>query len=150
MAQQLIQYPTGPRAASIMDLPNTVWRDTLVPAAFNGAQFHCEQYTVESGRRLIEHEFPKRDMPDCEDMGHRALTWEVRGYIIVYPFNVNNSDLYQRDYRIGRDALVREVGKGRPVHVAGSDAAGLQGCSGERYRLTVEHGAPSAAMPLSI
>jgi prophage DNA circulation protein len=105
---------SGPRASSIFEIPNTAWRDTLVPASFNGAPFHCEQYSVESGRRLIEHEFPKRDLPYAEDMGHRAMSWEVRGYIIAFPINVRNSLLYQRDYRNARDALVRELLKGGP------------------------------------
>ncbi len=107
-------YVPGAHAAHIMEIPNTAWRDTLVPASFNGAQFHCEQHSLESGRRLVEHEFPKRDLPYAEDLGHRAITWEVRGYIIAYPFDVNNSILYQRDYRNGRDALARELLKGGP------------------------------------
>jgi len=109
-----ISFPEGARAASIMQIPNTAWRDTLVPASLNGANFHCEQYSVESGRRLVQHEFPKRDLPFCEDLGHRALTWDVRGYIIAFPYNIQGSDLYQRDYRTARDALIIQLEAGGP------------------------------------
>jgi prophage DNA circulation protein len=126
---------TGPRAASIFEIPNTAWRDTLVPASFNGAQFHCEQHSLESGRRLVEHEFPKRDLPYAEDLGHRAITWEVRGYIIAYPFDVSNSVLYQRDYREGRDALMRELLKGGPFKLQVQTLPSLTVYC-ERFRLT--------------
>jgi prophage DNA circulation protein len=104
----------GPRASQIMELPNTLWRDELVPASFNGATFHCEQVGIESGRRIVEHEYPKRDLPYSEDMGHRAFTWEIRGYIICYPFDMAGNQLYQRDYRNARDALMKELDAGGP------------------------------------
>jgi prophage DNA circulation protein len=83
------------------------WRDDLIPASFRGAQFHCEANSLESGRRMVQHEFPKRDTPYAEDMGHRAIVWSVRAYCICYPIDVAGSDLYQRDYRIARDALLK-------------------------------------------
>jgi prophage DNA circulation protein len=89
------------------------WRDDLVPAAFRGAEFHCEANSLESGRRLVQHEFPKRDINYCEDMGHKAISWTVRGYLIVYPVDVTGSDLYQRDYRTARDALYRVLADGQ-------------------------------------
>lgn len=130
-----VNWPEGVRAASIMQIPNTAWRDTLVPASLNGATFHCEQYSVESGRRLIEHEFPKRNMPYCEDMGHRALTWEVRGYIIAFPHNVNGAYLYSRDYRIGRDALIVQLENGGPYYLQMQTLPPYKVLC-ERYRLT--------------
>ena len=124
----------GPRAATIFEIPNTVWRDELVPASFNGAPFHCEQYSVESGRRLVEHEFPKRDLPYCEDMGHRAFTFDVRGYIIAYPYDADGG-IYQRDYRNGRDALIRELEKGGPFTLQMQTLPPFTVMC-ERYRLT--------------
>jgi len=128
-------YAPGPHASQIMELPNTTWRDTLVPASFNGATFHCEQHGFESGRRLVEHEFPKRDLPYCEDMGHRAITWEVRGYVIVFPTNVAGNLLYQRDYRNARDALIRELDKGGPFPLQIQTMPALIVFC-ERYRVT--------------
>jgi prophage DNA circulation protein len=126
---------SGPRASSIFEIPNTVWRDTLVPASFAGMQFHCEQNSVESGRRLIVHEYPKRDQPYTEDMGHRAITWEVRGYIIAYPYDVANSVLYTRDYRNARDDLIRALNQGGPAALQMQTLPSLIVYC-ERYRLT--------------
>lgn len=101
--------------AVITDIPNTKWRDELLPATFRAAQFHCEANAWEGGRRIIEHEFPKRDLPYAEDMGRRAISFTVRGYCIAYPFNVEGGDgLYQRDYRPARDALQRALDSGEP------------------------------------
>jgi hypothetical protein len=118
-----------------MEIPNTAWRDTLVPATFNGAPFHCEQHSFESGRRIVEHEFPKRDLPYCEDMGHRAITWEVRGYVIAFPTNIEGQLLYQRDYRNARDALMRELDKGGPFALQVQTLPSLIVYC-ERYRVT--------------
>jgi prophage DNA circulation protein len=89
------------------------WRDSLLPASFRGAEFHCEANSIESGRRLVQHQFPKRDLPYCEDMGHQAISCTVRGYCIVYPVNVSGSNLYQRDYRTARDALYQVLSDGQ-------------------------------------
>ncbi|HEX4200928.1 MAG TPA: DNA circularization N-terminal domain-containing protein [Chthoniobacterales bacterium] len=100
--------------ASIFQIPNTPWRDALIPASFRGAEFHIEAHGLETGRRLVVHEFPKRDYPYTEDMGHKAISWSVRGYCIAYPVNISGSDLYQRDYRTARDALYRVLAAGLP------------------------------------
>jgi prophage DNA circulation protein len=89
------------------------WRDSLMPASFRGAEFHCEADSIEGGRRLVQHQFPKRDLNYCEDMGHQAFSWSVRGYCIVYPSNVAGSNLYQRDYRTARDALFQVLADGQ-------------------------------------
>jgi prophage DNA circulation protein len=99
---------------SIFDIPNTPWRNELLPASFRGAEFHVETGGLESGRRIVVHEFPKKELPWAEDMGRRAVTLEVRGYCIAYPFNINLSGLYQRDYRVPRNALRFELDKGTP------------------------------------
>jgi prophage DNA circulation protein len=98
--------------SSIFDIPNTPWRDDLLPASFRGAEFHVETGGLESGRRIVVHEFPKKELPWSEDMGRRAVTVEVRGYCIAYPFNIGG--LYQRDYRVARNALRIELDKGTP------------------------------------
>jgi prophage DNA circulation protein len=92
----------------ITEITNTAWRDGMMPASFRNAEFHVEAATQESGRRIIIHEFPKRDLPYSEDMGRKAVEFTVRGYCIAYPFNTNNI-LYQRDYRIPRDILITEL-----------------------------------------
>src|SRR5262249_48610501 len=98
---------------SILDIRNP-WRDQLIPASFRGARFHCEQQSIDTGRRLVIHEFPKRDRPYTEDMGQRTLSWTVRGYCICYPFDAPGNPLYQKDYREPRDALYRVLVDGQP------------------------------------
>ena len=94
--------------SQITEIPNTPWRDALMPASYRNAQFHVEAGSRENGRRIVVHEFPKRDVPYSEDMGRKAFEFTVRCYCIAYPFNTDRV-LYQRDYRIGRDALIDEL-----------------------------------------
>jgi prophage DNA circulation protein len=54
----------------------------LVPAMFRGAPFHVDANARSSGRRIVLHEFPKRDVPYAEDMGRKARTFPVTGYVI--------------------------------------------------------------------
>jgi prophage DNA circulation protein len=118
-AQSITRPPTaaGPtipnerfrRVAAITDISNTVWRDELMPAHFDRCMFHVESGARESGRRIVVHEFPKRDLPYAEDLGRSAIQFAVRGYCIVYPRDVDANDpevnLYRRDYRIARNIL---------------------------------------------
>jgi prophage DNA circulation protein len=94
--------------AQITEIPNTPWRNDILPASYRGAQFHVEAGARENGRRIVQHEFPKRDVPYAEDMGRKAYDFTVRGYCIVYPFDTDR-DLYKRDYRISRDLLIAEL-----------------------------------------
>jgi prophage DNA circulation protein len=84
------------------------WRDDLQPASFRGALFHVEAGAKESGRRIVVHEFPKRELPYSEDMGRRAMQFSVRGYCITFPLDTG-IPLYGRDYRIARDALIDQL-----------------------------------------
>lgn len=95
--------------------PATIWRDSLLPANFDGFPFHVEAAVRESGRRIALHQFPKKELPYAEDMGHEAISFTVRGYIIVYPHDdvtTAPGSLYQRDYRNARDRLQDRLDKG--------------------------------------
>jgi hypothetical protein len=99
----------------ITEIRDTKWRDELLPATFRQAEFHCENNAWEGGRRIVEHQFPKRDMPYAEDMGRQAATFTIRGYCIAYPYDLVGGDsLYRRDYRFARNALQRELDIGGP------------------------------------
>jgi prophage DNA circulation protein len=99
--------------STILDIPNTVWRDQLLPAMFRGQQFHMESMSRENGTHVVTHQFPKRDVPYSEPMGRRAFEFTLRGYTIAYPFN-SNQPLYQRDYRVPRDNLIKVLEEGLP------------------------------------
>lgn len=108
--------------ASIADIRNP-WRDDWRQASFRGAAFHVEVGARAGGRRIVPHEYPKRDDPYAEDMGRRARRWHVTAYFISYPVDGNGDTgeavLRLRDYRVGRDALIRALeqeGPGTLVH----------------------------------
>jgi prophage DNA circulation protein len=71
-----------------------LWRMMLVPASFRMAPFHVDANSRTSGRRVVLHEFPKRDTPYAEDMGRSARRFPVTGYVIG------------PDYQIWRELLV--------------------------------------------
>jgi len=123
--------------ATIRDLSNiSIWRQRLLPANFDGLLFHVEAGSQEGGRRIVTHEFPKKDLPYSEDMGKRATEFTVRGYMIAFVRDTN-VDLYKRDYTIARNRLQERLDEGgygvlqlplmRPMKVV---------CS--RYRMTEE------------
>ncbi|MHC2399102.1 prophage DNA circulation protein [Bradyrhizobium barranii subsp. barranii] len=80
------------------------WRDDWVRATYNNAPFHCEANTREGGRRIVEHQFPKKEYPYAEDMGRAAREFSIRAYCIVY--SRDDDDLYRTDYRKVRDRLI--------------------------------------------
>lgn len=69
------------------------WRSRLRQASFRGVPFHVEDVAGESGRRLVVHEFPKRDTPYAEDMGRAARRYTVHGYVIGANFDIGRTAL---------------------------------------------------------
>lgn len=69
------------------------WRDLLLskPASFRDVIFHVETGTRTSGRRVVVHEYPKRNLdkiggpPYTEDMGRHARRFAFSGYLIYKP-----------------------------------------------------------------
>jgi len=93
--------------ASIFDIPSA-WRSRLQPASFKDARFHCEVNSIESGRRIVEHEFPKKDLPYAEDMGRIAKQFSLRGYCITFPSDEEDIR-YRRNYQDARDLLTQRL-----------------------------------------
>ena len=114
----------------------TPWRAKLLPASYKGAEFHVEAMSEDSGRRLVVHEFPKRERPYVEDMGKRTLAYTVRGYVIQY-MRDTSIPLYQRDYTIARDLLRDVLDEGGPGRLQlPSLPSVIVAC--DRYRMTEE------------
>ena len=111
------------------------WRDGLLPAQYGGASFYVDSGSVESGRRIVEHEFPKRDAPYAEDMGRRAIRFQVRAYCVAYPRDAGG--LKVRDYRKPRDALKEKLETGGSASLQLPTLKPLTVVC-ERYRLTEE------------
>lgn len=58
------------------------WAATLRRASYRGASFFVEADQVQTGRRLVIHEFPHRDTPYVEDMGRKANMLTVTAYVV--------------------------------------------------------------------
>jgi len=68
--------------ATIQEVAPAPWRMNLVPASYGGVRFHVEQQGRSGGRRVVLHEYPKRNTPFAEDMGRVAFRYQMTGYII--------------------------------------------------------------------
>lgn len=83
------------------------WREEWIPASYKGVEFFVENASRASGRRGIEWEFPKRDDPYFEDLGRRAILFNLTGYVLG------------KDYKSRADALenaLKGKGPGTLVH----------------------------------
>lgn len=80
----------------------------LVGASFRGVTFFVDSSERAGGRRTVVHEFPLRDDPFVEDLGRRARTFRIDGYVLG------------DDYLAQRDALLAKLedteGPGELVH----------------------------------
>jgi prophage DNA circulation protein len=68
--------------ATIQEVAPAPWRLRLQPASYMGVEFHVEHQGRSGGRRVVLHEYPKRDKPYAEDMGRAAFRYQMTGYII--------------------------------------------------------------------
>lgn len=124
-------------ATTILTLQSGIaWRSSLRRASFRGAQFHVDVGVRESGRRIVNHEFPKRDVPYAEDMGRKGRDFTVRGYIIVYPHDTGDV-LQQRNYIPARDALILALETDGPANLQ-LPTLGVLNVACQRYRVTEE------------
>lgn len=57
-------------------------RPKLIGATFRGVPFFVEVAERAGGRRNVVHEYPLRDVPSVEDLGRRARTYPVEGYVL--------------------------------------------------------------------
>lgn len=112
------------------------WRSSLRRASFRGAQFHVDTGVRESGRRIVNHEFPKRDVPYAEDMGRKSREFTVRGYIIVYPRDTGDV-LQQKNYIPARDSLILALETDGPANLQ-LPTLGVLNVACSRYRITEE------------
>src|SRR5580765_4911880 len=127
------------RATKIMELQSGIaWRGKWMPARFRNARFHVDSAVRESGRRIVPHEYPKKDVPYAEDMGRRAREFTVRGYIIVYPRDTPGDELKRKDYTIARDALIAALETDGPSDLQ-LPLLGVLNCACTRYRVTEEN-----------
>lgn len=89
-----------------------LWRLRLQQASFNGAPFYVEQQGRFCGRRVVQHEYPKREFPYAEDMGRQSMRYQMQGYVIqgpgALPDQRGGNNTYHNmyiEYYLNRDAL---------------------------------------------
>jgi prophage DNA circulation protein len=116
------------------------FRDSWIPASYKGALFFAEATSRDNGRRIITHEFPKKDLPYSEDMGRRAKVFTIRAYCITYPITLDgaNGGLFNQDYRVVRDTLLNALESQGPGTLVFSTGLPQENVVVTRYRLTEE------------
>lgn len=83
------------------------WREERQAASFRGVPFEVDTDEATFGRRIQLHEYPQKDIPNAEDLGRKARSKNVVGYVIG------------DDYFAKRDALItafEQAGPGELVH----------------------------------
>jgi prophage DNA circulation protein len=112
--------------ATIQEIAPAPWRLRLLPASFAGVQFHVEQQGRSGGRRVVVHEYPKRNMPYAEDMGRAAFRYQMTGYIVG------------PSYHIGKAALMNVLDNSEGDQLVDPYLAQSKLCICERYSVS-EH-----------
>jgi prophage DNA circulation protein len=64
-----------------------------MPASYAGVVFHVEHQGRSGGRRVVLHEYPKRDTPYAEDMGRAATRYQMTGYLIGPSYHIGKRSL---------------------------------------------------------
>lgn len=54
----------------------------LKPASWRGVSFHAEEVGFDTGRRIIEYEYPQRDEPNTDDQGRAIRHWSLRAFLV--------------------------------------------------------------------
>lgn len=68
------------------------WIDRMAKASFRGLEFLTDSHDAKSGRRLVVHEFPGREVPEVEDMGAKAWDWRLSAYFIGPDYDLARND----------------------------------------------------------
>lgn len=110
--------------ATIQEISPAPWRMRLQPASYAGIVFHVEQQGRSSGRRVVLHEYPKRDNPYAEDMGRSAIRYHMTGYLIG------------PDYHVRKKALINELENSAGADLVDPYLAEPKKCICERYSVT--------------
>lgn len=110
--------------ATIQEVAPAPWRLRLVPASFGGVVYHVEQQGRSGGRRVVLHEYPKRDKPYAEDMGRAATHYQITGYLIG------------PDYDLTKRALMAVLDSGDGATLIDPYLAEPKVCICERYSVT--------------
>ena len=82
------------------------WRQRLRPALFRGVRFHVDDRKYDTGRRIHNHEYPKRDENFPEDMGRKTCHWQLTAYLVGDDYITDRDRLVAACERPGAGTLV--------------------------------------------
>lgn len=94
------------------------WRDSLQPARFRGVNFFVDSSDYSTGRRTVTHEYPFRDQPYSEDMGRKARTFSIEGYVLGDDYFTARNELLDALEKPGPGELIHPYHGTRSVAVA--------------------------------
>lgn len=83
------------------------WRGQMRPAQFRGVPFFVDSAERSGGRRTVQHEYPFKNEPFVEDMGRKARSFPVEGFVV--------GDDYI-DQRIALSYALEQPGPGELIH----------------------------------
>lgn len=117
------------------------WRDNLRKASFRGVEFEVDGRDLAGGRRLVLHEFPRRDEPYIEDMGRKRRTFTVSAYQFGNGYLEPRDALAEALEKEGLGDYVDPWGETRKVAVASYSCSERQRQGGYvAWRITFEEG----------
>ena len=83
------------------------WRDRLRPASYRDAAFHIERPdALTAGRRVQVHDYPGRDDPYTEDLGHVTPEYSITGYLVGDDYPALRDRLIAACARPGAGSLI--------------------------------------------
>lgn len=97
------------------------WKDSLQICSFRDVKFLVNSHTATFGRRIIVNEFPNGEDPANKDLGKKARSFSLEGFIIANGYFKKSDPRYicGEDYFSHRDKIVKEAetaGSGVLVH----------------------------------
>jgi prophage DNA circulation protein len=87
-------------------LKRSAWIEKYQQASFRGVEFFIESADNGFGRRIVTHEFPKRDNPRNEDLGRKAREFSFSAYIVGDDYFQHRNDLINALEKSGPGQLV--------------------------------------------
>ncbi|MEG2173148.1 MAG: phage tail tape measure protein [Desulfovibrionaceae bacterium] len=122
------------------------WRYTLRKASFRGVEFEVESRDTSGGRRLVVHEYPRRDEAYPEDMGRKHHTLSVSAFQFGPEYLGPCNKLLEALEKEGEGEYIDPWGTTHRVVVASYSSTERQQQGGYvSFRITFEESSPSPA-----
>lgn len=99
----------------------STWKDKLQICSFRNVKFLVNSHNATFGRRILVNEFPNSDDNENQDLGKKARSFSIEGFIVANGYYKESDPRYicGEDYFSHRDKLIQEAeksGSGTLVH----------------------------------